>query len=262
MRSFIAYFKISFKSNTVYRFQFLLGILGTYIQIFVYCAIWKALYANNNEVNGITYTMVTTNFVLALAMSNSFSIDDFAIAKRLRDGSIATEMLKPIDLRINLLASNLGEIFFKLLVNFLPAVLISKIFIGILPPAGIKSFLGFLLSMVFGFSILWSISTIVQMTSFWIVNVWSVSTIKNVFINVLSGAMLPLWFMPQTLRKVISFTPFETIYYTPINIYLGRLTEAEILVSYAKQLGWFVVLFILGNLMWDAGKKRVFVQGG
>ena len=206
--------------------------------------------------------MVTTNFVLALAMSNSFSIDDFAIAKLLRDGSIATEMLKPMDLRINLLASNLGEIFFKLLINFLPAILISKIFIGILPPAGIKNFLGFLLSMVLGFSILWSISTIVQMTAFWVVNVWSVSTIKNVFINVLSGAMLPLWFMPHTLRKVISFTPFETIYYTPINIYLGRLTNMEILISYGKQAGWFLVLFVIGNFMWNAGKKRVFVQGG
>lgn len=262
MKAFLAYLKISFKSHTVYRVQFIFGIIKTCIQIFINCSIWKALYGNNTEVSGITYMMVTTNFVLSLAMSASFGINDFAIQQKLWDGSIATEMLKPIDLRVNLLARDLGEILFNLLANFAPSVLISIFFIGILPPESLINFMFYLISIILGFAVLWALSTIVQMTAFWIMNVWSVVTIKNVFINILSGMMIPLWFLPSSFREIIELTPFETIYYIPVNIYLGRLSSCEIAASYFKQIVWFIVLFIIGNWLWNIGKKRIFVQGG
>ena len=79
MKSFFSYFKISFKSNTIYKVDFLFSIMGTCINIFIYCAIWKALYGNNMSVNAISYEMVTTNFILSLALSSVFATNDFAI---------------------------------------------------------------------------------------------------------------------------------------------------------------------------------------
>ena len=41
--------------------------------------IYKALYRTATEVNGITLTMVTTNFVLSLGLSNAYAINDFFV---------------------------------------------------------------------------------------------------------------------------------------------------------------------------------------
>ena len=101
-----------------------------------------------------------------------------------------------------------------------------------------------------------------QMFSFWLMNVWAIMTIKNVFINVLSGSMIPLWFMPEIMKKIIGFTPFESIYFTPVQIYLGQLGGAEIAAGFIKQFVWIVVLLGCGMLLWNKGKKKLVVQGG
>lgn len=262
MKSFFSYFKISFKSNTIYKVDFLFSIIGTCINIFIYCAIWKALYGNNMSVNTISYEMVTTNFILSLALSSVFATNDFAIQQKLWDGSISTDMVRPIDLRISIFARDLGEILFKLITHFTLSVIISVTFIGMLPPKNLQCLLLYIVGMILGFCVLWALSSIVQMSAFWIINVWSISTIKNVVVNVLSGIMIPIWFLPDPLKIILSYTPFESIYHIPVNIYLGRITGQEVFYAYFKQVLWFALLFILGNVMWNKGKKRIFVQGG
>jgi ABC-2 type transport system permease protein len=211
---------------------------------------------------GISFGMVTTNFIIAQGLGSAFSLDDFAVQRKLWDGSIATELLKPTDFRSSLLALNLGDIQFKLLTTFSPSAVITALFIGILPPDGIMSVVYFAISVILGFAILWGLSSIVQMTAFWVMNVWSLSTLKNLLINVLAGGFLPLWFMPGFVRSFIRFTPFDTIYFAPVKIYLGLMDTNEIFMCYGKQILWFAILMVLSMFMWEKGKKRIIVQGG
>jgi len=100
------------------------------------------------------------------------------------------------------------------------------------------------------------------MLAFSSINIWAVSTIKNVFINVLSGAMIPLWFMPEWIKGVLDFTPFSSIYFTPVQIYLGELTFDEMAVKAGIQLLWILVIYFAGRILWAKGKKKLVVQGG
>ena len=74
--------------------------------------------------------------------------------------------------------------------------------------------------------------------------------------------MIPIWFMPTFLRKIVSYTPFESIYYTPIRIYLGELAGNEILYGMAMQVVWIAILYLIGNLFWKNGVRKLVVQGG
>lgn len=262
MRVYLAYFILAFRNNTVYRIQYLMGLVNTCLQIFISCMIWRALYSDIDNVKGITYAVVVTNFIISQGLGNAFSTNDFAIQHKLWDGSIAMDLLKPIDMQLVIIMQNLGNIMFNLITNFLPALMISIIIFPVMPPNGIMNFLFFLISIVLGFLILGAVSNIVQMSAFWIMNVWSVSTIKNVLIGVLAGSSLPLWFMPGFMMKIIEFTPFDSIYYMPIRIYLGQNSWNDIMYCYMKQILWFIILFIIGQIMWTKGKKRVVVQGG
>ena len=259
---YLAYAKKSFLGRSVYRFDHLMGILSTCLQIFIFWGIYRALYGGNTEIDGITMAMVTTNFVLSMGLGAMFCIDDYFLPDKIWDGSISTELLRPISFRGRMIAENAGNALFNLLFRFTPAMIIAVLAIGISPPAGAGFFVCFLVSALFGYGVLWAISFAVQMTAFWLVNIWSLLTIKNVLVNVLSGSMIPLWFMPAWMSGVISFTPFSSIYFTPVQIYLGQLTYKEIALKCGVQLLWILLICLAGDFLWRKGQKKLVVQGG
>ncbi len=259
---YFAFARKSFLGRSAYRFNHFMGILNTIIRIFVYLEIYRALYGDRTEIDGITITMVATNFILSLGLDSVFFVNDYYLPNRIQNGSIATELLLPVSFHGRMLADNLGNALFQLLFHFVPAVAVSVFFIGFSAPAGPLMLFLFLLSALFGYGVLWTISFAAQMLSFWLINVWSIMTIKNVFINVLSGSMIPLWFMPGWMRGVIRFTPFSSIYFTPVQIYLGQLSLPEILRGFLIQVFWIVCLFSVGMLLWKKGQKKLVVQGG
>lgn len=262
MMRYLAYTKQKFIANSVFRFNHFMGIFNTCLQIFIFWCIYKALYGGVEDISGITFKMVTTSFVLTMGLSSAFSIDEYYLPSRIGNGSIGNELLKPISFKGIMLATDFGNICFQILFRFLPALLIAVATVGVLKPASFNALFAFGISAVLGFLILWTISFFVQVLAFWVINVWSIATIKNVFINILSGSMIPLWFMPERLQKIISFTPFYSIYFIPVRIYLGEMRGAEIWFSYLKQGGWILFLYLLGELFWKLGIKKLVVQGG
>lgn len=259
---YLAFAKKSFFSKSAYRFEHYMGIFNTVLRIFIFWEIYKALYGGRAEVDGVTMSMVTTNFILSLCLDAAFTMNDFYLPNRIRNGSIATELLLPISFKGRMLADNMGQAAFKLVFHFIPAVIVSVLVVGISAPASFPMLLLFVVSAALGYGVLWSISFAVQMCAFWLINVWSIVTIKNVFINVLSGSMLPLWFMPEWMQGVLKFTPFSSIYFTPVQIYLGELGYGEIAVKCLIQLVWIAVICFIGNVLWERGKKKLVVQGG
>ncbi len=259
---YFAYAKKCFLGRSAYRFDHLMGILSTCMQFFIFYEIYVALYGNNSEIDGITMSMVTTNFVLSMGLGAVFSPDDYFLPNKIWDGSIATEFLRPISFKGRMIAENLGNALFSLIFRFVPVLIIALLTVGFNAPASPVMFLLFILSAVLGFGVLWAISFAVQMTAFWLINIWSLITIKNVFVNVLSGSMIPLWFMPEWMSGVLKFTPFSSIYFTPVQIYLAQLSYSEIAFKCGVQLVWIVIIYLAGDFLWKKGQKKLVVQGG
>lgn len=262
MIRYLAYTKKNFLGHSAYRFDHFTGIFNTCLQIFIFWCIYKALYHGAAEINGITFSMVTTNFVLSLGLSAAFTIDEFYLPYRIDVGILGNELLKPVSFKGVMFAEDMGHILFRLIFHFIPALLVAVFTVRVMLPESALCFVGFLISTGLGFGVLWSISFLVQTLSFWLINVWSIVTIKNVLINILSGSMIPLWFLPDWMGGVLEYTPFSSIYSTPVQIYLGQIGGREILVSFVRQLTWIAVLFLLGEILWRRGIRKLVVQGG
>ncbi len=262
MKAYIAIMKKSFINNMAFRADFFLGLLNTMILIFVNVAIWKSLYGSQETINGISFQMVVTNFVLSLSLANALNVNDFMIASRVRSGDIAMDLLKPIDINLQLMFETVGNNLFRLVGRFLPSLFVSIIFFRILAPSSVPNLLLMSAAVVLGFLILYHIGYIISVLSFWFVNIWSFSTIKNVFVGVLSGTLFPLWFMPTWVSRFIKYTPFDVIYFAPIKIYLGQLAINDIIFIYLKQCVWVLILFFIGRLLWLKGVKKLVVVGG
>ena len=262
MTAYTAYAGKAFLGRSAYRFDHLMSILSTVLQFFIFYEIYRALYGGVEQVGGITMPMVTTNFVLSLGLGTVFSPDDYFLPNKIWDGSISTELLRPISFKGRMIAENVGNSAFNLIFKFIPVLITAMLTTGVNAPADVPCFLLFLLSALLGAGVMFSISFAVQMTSFWLVNIWSLITIKNVFVNVLSGSMIPLWFMPEWMQGVLNFTPFASIYFTPVQIYLGQLSYGEIAVKCAIQLVWIILIYLIGDLLWKKGQRKLVVQGG
>lgn len=262
MRTYLEFAIKKFQNKMAYRLEFFMGILNTIITIVVYLCIYKALYEGRAEVDGISYAMTATSFVISLGLSNAFRFNEMFIQDKIHDGSITNEFLKPVNFVYRLLWENIGEGLYRIVFNFIPAVIFTIFYTEICAPHSIGNFLVMLVSVALGYLVLWLLSLIIQVLSFWLFSVWGIMTIKNVIVNILSGVFLPLWFMPGIIKKVIVFTPFESIYFTPIRIYLGEVTGMEMLTKLSFQLLWIGILGIVAGILWSKGVKKLVVQGG
>lgn len=262
MRTYAEFAIKSFQNKTHYRMDAFMGIVGTIFSYIVYISIYKALYGFNTEVDGISFSMVATSFIISLGLSQSFSFNEMFLPDKIAWGNISNELLRPVNFKLRLLSENIGESLFKLAFNFLPSVIFAVIFTGIEPPANALYLILTIFSVIFGYLILWEISFIIQTWCFWLFSVWGIITIKNVFVNILSGILLPMWFMPSFLRNIIYFTPFYYIYFTPLQIYLGTIKNTDIISAFIMQIIWAIVLWIIGDIFWRRGTKKLVVQGG
>lgn len=260
-----AYFEFAFKTihnKSAYRLDCFMGIVATVFSYVVYISIYKALYGAETEIDGISFGMVATSFIISMGLSNAFSYNEMFFPDKINNGSISNEFLKPVSFRLRLLFENIGESVFKLIFNFIPSVIFAIFYTGIMPPSSVWNLLLMLLSVMLGYLILWEMSFIIQTWCFWIISVWGFITIKNVLVNILAGIMLPIWFMPEWLRQIIKFTPFESVYFTPVRLYLGQLGASEALLCLLGQAIWVIILYIIGDIFWHRGVKKLIVQGG
>ena len=65
---YFAFAKKSFLQKSAYRMDHWMGILNTIIRLFIFVEIYRALYGGRDCVDGITMSMVTTNFILSLGL--------------------------------------------------------------------------------------------------------------------------------------------------------------------------------------------------
>lgn len=262
MRTYVEFALKKFQNKMTYRLEFFMGIVNTVITIVVYLCIYKALYGNQTEIDGITFSMVATNFVISLGLSSAFEYNEMFLQEKVHDGSITNEFLKPVNFILRLLAENIGEGLFKVVFQFFPALAITMLYTKLCAPKSMLHLLIMLLSVFLGYIILWLTGFIVQTWSFWLFSVWGIMTIKNVIVKILSGTLLPLWFMPHIVRKIIAFTPFESIYFTPVQIYLGEFQWMEIMRKLGTQIMWIGILWLIVDFFWKKGVKKLVVQGG
>lgn len=262
MRAYFEFIKKSFQNNLAYRVDYFTGVLNTIVMIFVNLAIWKAIYEDETAIGGIQFQILATYIILSFLLQTCFIMEDYQIEHKVRSGLISSDLLRPVNFKLYLFSVNIGGLLFRLTLQLLPALVVAVLLFQILPPFSLPMLFYFIISIALGYLVLYGLNFIVWVSAFWFYWTFSLLTIKDALVMVFSGALLPLWFMPKGVMSVIKLTPFESIYFTPLSIYLGQVPVDMIFVSIIGQAIWAVVLFLIGQVLWKAAEKKVVVQGG
>ncbi|WEV16272.1 ABC-2 family transporter protein [Clostridium perfringens D] len=200
IRVYSSFAKGTFKALSSYKANLLMGLIGQLIMISVTYFLWIAIYSSSQEgiMNGftlkemLTYVMIT--LLIGIVTSNDISQE---ISFEVRDGSISTNLIKPINYRLRIIFIGIGNFIFFFLTLFLPgAILISTyaIYNGI--NINLASIFIFLISIILGCLINIYYSYIFGLLSFKFYNIWGISQIARAIIMLVSGGNDPPYILP------------------------------------------------------------------
>ena len=146
-KNITAYFyvyKIRIQKSLAYHYDVYGNILMQCIIMFAAAFFWRALYAGETMVQGVEAEQMYIYTVVSTAMSVFFMNDvEQRVMRSVEKGTIAVEMLKPINLYGIFFFEDLGKLTALCFQNLLPIVLIGSIFIAVPKPANMTAFLLF-----------------------------------------------------------------------------------------------------------------------
>ncbi len=251
-----------------YRGRFYFFILARLFNIFITYFLWKAIFASSGQeiINGFTFNnMVGYIFISYIAADLINSGASRYIGYEVVDGSIAINLIRPINYRIRLFFTSLGNIICRLIMPTLPIwicyTIIRYIYAQELPPA-FSTIIQFFFSLILSFLIMFLFEFCFGMLSFYTTYIWGLNVVKYSVLRFFTGELIPITFFPTVIRKALRFMPFSLMNYTPVMVYLGKISGAEYWKSIANQVLWVVLLYFLGSFLWSRAIKRLTILGG
>jgi ABC-2 type transport system permease protein len=258
-------FRLEMRRLLRYRTAAWAGIATQLVFGAILVAIRLAFARNNPDALSMTVEQLTTYTWLGqafFAMTPYTTNPDPDVSRMVRDGSIAYELARPVDLYHQWFVRQMSGRLAPTLLRCVPVLVIASLFLGMRLPAGPVAALAWFAATVGALLVTASLLTLVSATLLWTIAGDGVRRLVPALSAFLSGHLIPLSFFPEHLQSVVQALPFAGIVDAPFQIWIGTRPPEDILVVLAHQLAWTVVLVAGGRWLLQAGLRRVVVQGG
>lgn len=263
MSVYLYVYKVQILKSLAYKFDVYGNIIMQTIIMIATAFFWKALFKNAENMNGITVDTMLTYTVVSSMVSVLLTTNvEWRMTESIKKGTIAIDMMRPVNIFHVFLAENLGSVTALIFQNLLPILVIGSLLIKIPVPASALDGMVFLVSLLLAFLINWFIAVIFGMWAFKVIEMSALIQVKKHLIRLLSGSMIPIWFFPDWLSGVLKCLPFMYIYQMPISIYVGQYTKESLMEGLSIQCVWVIVLFMVKTYLEKRVTKSVMIQGG
>lgn len=256
MRAFYAFMNQGFRMQMAYKVEGVIGIFQSLIWFLLYAGIWTALLRNDPAAlrQQMVY-IIATRF-----LSELFFLPTWEIAMKFRMGDVGLELIKPVSLPVRILADFLGRSGFRLLRSLPVYVLIWAVFR--LPAPSLFQLVLFVLSSLLGWVIVASAKMALNLIALWTVQFNQAEEVWDMLSSLFAGAFIPLHYLPPWVAGVARYLPFAGVYYVPSAILSGGLGGGALVQAMGLQVLWAFVMASGLWLMWQAGSRKLVMQGG
>ena len=263
MKKYLYIIKTQIIKSMTYEFNVYGNIVMQIIIMITSAYFWKALYRQQSNVGGVDAENMLTYVVMSSVLSVLFITNvERRIEISVEKGTVATDMMKPVNLFGVYFAEDIGSVLALVFQNMIPILLIGSLLIKVPVMADLHDLPLFLISVAESMLINWLIAALFGMIAFTAVNIDALIQVKKHLIRLLSGSIIPIWFFPSSVARVLSSLPFVYIYQLPLSIYIGKGNRAEHLMQMQIQLVWLVILSFLFFAIQRQVTRKVMVQGG
>lgn len=259
-----AYFefaKKAFAREATYRMEVFTEVGSLIVRVYLLRSIWTALYAQNLAPMNLPLHSMITYATVALLMSLILEVDGTRlIREKLREGTIATDLMKPISVPFYFFSDGFGQTMLHALL-VIPSIVFALLLVHIdVPRASVFGM--FLLTFGIGYFVNFFLNFLMNSVAFWTLETFAVQLIVRWVSDLLSGQIIPLTFFPGILGRIVFALPFAAIYSTPLLIYVGVIPPAQYARYILIQFIWLALFSVLSWAVWQAASRRVVIQGG
>lgn len=238
---------------------FLIGYLMRFLRVMALLAIWHAVLGGRSAVSGMTLPATLTYTLVSEAFSELLSCRT-GLEGAFWDGSITMRFLRPMSLFSQFAAEMMGPASVGLVLFSLPLLLTAPLLgvspLPVSPAAGILFVLSLGLAVSVGLALEYLLSGVAVALE---LHPYTFNTVRGAIGMVLSGAFLPLAFLPWGMGKVFAWLPFAAQASAPLQIYIGTGSPLFLL---AQQTGWSLLLWPLAGWLWRRNRERMVAYGG
>ena len=254
---------LQLKTTLAYRSSLVGGLVVVLLRIALLNAVWTAAYGGQQSVDGIPLPDLLTFLTLAnlqLVLMRPMLV--WYIQRRIHDGQIALDLVRPVPLLGQLFAQQVGAT-----AGLVPFVVLGVPFAMLLGnlagPATPAAAVAYLVSLGLAYVISMLIGLLMGLIAFWTVQSLGVGVIYEFATQFFGGALIPLMFFPPFLLAIARVLPFQAQVTVPVAIYTGAISSPEDLAAaFALQVFWVAALALIVGWVWRYARRVVTVHGG
>jgi len=259
---YVEFARKAFAREATYRMEVLTEVVSLVLRVYLLRSLWTALYAQNVAPLGLPLHSMITYATVALLMSLILEVDGTrSIREKIREGTIATDLMKPISLPMYFFSDGIGQTLVHALL-IVPSLIFALLLVHVDLPSSPQVALAFAFSFLLGYVVNFFLNFLMNSIAFWTLETFAAQLIVRWLSDLLSGQIIPLTFFPGIFGRIIFALPFAAIYSTPLLIYVGLIPPAQYANYFLAQCLWLVLFGLLSMLVWHAASRRVVIQGG
>lgn len=255
-----------FQKNLSYKANVIIFVIGDSIMLAVTYFLWNAIFKSspNKVLNGFSFNEMVAYVLISFLTDLLIKTDtSYSVSSEVKDGSIAINLIRPINYKKRMLFQALGDVFFNFVLIFSIGFIGVSIYCylnGI--ELSIFSLIGYFLSLIMGILLNFYYSYSFGLLAFKLTNMWGITQIMGAIMQLLSGMLIPIIFFPIWTQGIFKFLPFSSMIYTPTMIYLGKITGRELINALILQFIWIVILALFSKVIWNKLIKHLVILGG
>ncbi len=257
--------RAGFRKQANYRLAMLAGLTTNVVFGFIRAAIlFATVAAAGGELSGYDQDTMSAYVWLSQGLLGAVEMG-FApteIGERVKNGDIAIDFTRPVDVQGAYLAADLGRAAYTFIPRGLPSVLVGALTVGLAMPTTVLPYVLGVVSIALAVAVSFLCRYAVSILGFWLVETRGVRSLYGVTATFLAGLYVPVHIFPGWLSTLAHATPFPSILQSPIDVISGRVTGWDSAQVVATQVFWVLVVCLIGRLLTNAGRRKLEVQGG
>lgn len=264
LSKYVSVFSISLQHEFYYRASFLMDRARSVTILIAFYAFWSAVFEGRGELLGYSKSQMLT-YVLGMNLLRAlvFSDKTWEIIREINTGKISSYLVRPI----SYIGFSISRDLVDKLMSLVSALIEVSLAVWILSiplyaPENPWTYAAFALAAVNAMALYFLLSYAVSALAFWTAESGGPRFCFELFLEFAAGAFFPLDVLPGFLSRLFQALPFASLLYFPLNVFLERVSPAELWRGFSLQIFWIVSIAFVTRWVWTRGLRAYSAQGG
>ena len=267
MNKYASFFKMRLMAGLQYRSAALAGMSTQFVWGAMEVLLYRAFWLEHPERFPMGMEALSSYIWLQQAFLSLFAMWnwEYDILESVKTGSVAYELLRPTDIYSMWMARSVANRLSRAALRMVPVLAVGAL---IPAPYGLRLtvspavFLLFLLSSALMVLVVGAYTLLVYALTFHLTDPNGIMVLSVAAADLLGGAIVPLPFLPDGLRRFAELTPFASMQNVPLRIFSGDIPPEAVPGVMGLQVFWIIALVTAGYLLTRRGLRRAVILGG